>query len=106
MTGSVADPADPLLDPLPAAAVEVGRALRPVLETFGRAESLAELARQAGGFADDPPVVGVRAVAGSYGLRTAVLRCGADDWPRSRHRSSPSPADAPSGSGRARTARA
>ena len=37
------------------------------------------LARQAGGFADDPPVVGVRAVAGSYGLRTALLRCDADE---------------------------
>ena len=78
MSGLVADPADAALDRLPDAAVRIGRALLPVFEAFDRAEP-SELARRAGGFAEDPPVVGVRAVAGAYGLRTAVRRCGRDE---------------------------
>ena len=53
---------------LPDGAVAIGRALEPVLASFGRHEPLDELARRAGEFVDDDPEVGVRAVAAAYGL--------------------------------------
>jgi len=69
-------PADPgteeSLDWLPDVAVRAGRALQPVLTAFGRDDSLAELARQAAGFAADPPVVAITAVAAAYGLTPSV----------------------------------
>ena len=57
---------DEALDWLPERAVQVGRALRPVLQAYGRDDSVAELARQAGGFAADPPLVALSAVAAAY----------------------------------------
>ena len=56
------DAGDPAtLDWLPERAIGIGRALGPVLAAFGRDEPTAELARLAGGFAADPPIVGVQA---------------------------------------------
>lgn len=63
------------LEWLPESAVQVGRALRPVLQAYGRDDSIAELARQAGGFATEPPLVAVSAVARSYGLSPSVRQC-------------------------------
>ena len=73
------------LDWLPDRAVGIGRALVPVLAAFGRDEPAAELARLAGGFADDPPIVGVRAVAASFGLNTAVRECATERSGDDRH---------------------
>ena len=70
------DAGDPAtLDWLPERAIGIGRALVPVLAAFGRDEATAELARLAGGFAADPPIVGVQAVAASFGLNSAVREC-------------------------------
>lgn len=64
---------------LPERAVTIGKALAPVLAAFDRDEPLSELARQAGGFAEDPPIIGIRAVAAAYGLTTTVTqRTGAE----------------------------
>ena len=72
-------PADPgtqeSLDWLPDVAVRAGRALQPVLTAFGRDDPLDELARQAAGFAADPPVVAITAVAAAYGLIPSVTSC-------------------------------
>ena len=74
------DAGDPAtLDWLPERAIGIGRALVPVLAAFGRDEATAELARLAGGFAADPPIVGVQAVAASFGLNTAVRECTNDE---------------------------
>ena len=67
------------LEWLPESAVQVGRALRPVLRAYGRDDSVAELARQAGGFASEPPLVAVSAVARSYGLSPSVRQCTPDE---------------------------
>jgi ABC-type bacteriocin/lantibiotic exporter with double-glycine peptidase domain len=60
---------------LPEQSAHIGRALVAVLAAFDRPEPVEELARQAGGFAADPPDVGVRAVAAAYGLRTTTRAC-------------------------------
>ena len=66
---------DESLDWLPERAVQVGRALRPVLQAYGRDDSVAKLARQAGGFAAEPPLVALSAVAAAYGLSPSVRHC-------------------------------
>jgi ABC-type bacteriocin/lantibiotic exporter with double-glycine peptidase domain len=78
MTAQADAGSDESLDWLPKPAVQVGRALRPVLQAYGRDDSVAELARQAGGFAADPPLVAVSAVAAAYGLSSSVRHCTPD----------------------------
>ena len=63
------------LEWLPEPAVQVGRALRPVLQAYGRDDSVTELARQAGGFATESPLVAVSVVARAYGLSPSVRQC-------------------------------
>ena len=60
---------------LPEPAVLAGQALQPVLAAFGRDDPVAEVARQAAGFASDPPVVAISAVAEAYGLVPSVTSC-------------------------------
>ena len=77
-TGTAAAGGEEPLDWLPEPAVRAGRALQPVLNAFGRDDSLSELARQAAGFAADPPVVAITAVAAAYGLTPSVTACTPD----------------------------
>ena len=77
-TGTSAAGSDESLDWLPEPAVRAGRALQPVLSAFGRDDSLSELARQAAGFAADPPVIAITAVAAAYGLTPSVTSCTPD----------------------------
>src|SRR5690349_20866371 len=79
MTAQADAGSDPSLDWLPEPAVQVGRALRPVLQAYGRDDPVAELARQAGGFATEPPTVAVAAVGAAYGLSPSVRECSADE---------------------------
>lgn len=63
---------DASLDWLPERAVEVARAVQPVLAALHRDVPLDELAQKAGGFTCEPAIVGVRAVAAAYGLEPSV----------------------------------
>ena len=81
-------------------AVRVGRALQPVLTAFGRDDSLAELARQAAGFAADPPVVAITAVAAAYGSDPVGHSCTPD---RAGHPRPPERRDHRRRTGRCRT---
>ena len=69
-TGTAAAEGEEPLDWLPEPAVLAGRALQPVLNAFGRDDSLSELSRQAAGFAADPPVVAITAVAAASSIES------------------------------------
>ena len=70
------DAGDPAtLDWLPERAIGIGRALVPVLAAFGRDEATAELARLAGGFAADPPIVGVHSRTAVFSPNDAATAC-------------------------------
>jgi ABC-type bacteriocin/lantibiotic exporter with double-glycine peptidase domain len=77
-TGTSTAGSEESLDWLPEPAVLAGRALQSVLNALGRDDPLSELARQAAGFAADPPVVAITAVAAAYGLTPSVTACTPD----------------------------